>query len=87
MKNCGQNIQVILDRNQRVEQEKAWEVSRTRRTFIATVTYGIACYYLWLIGIPDFWLHAAIPAGGYILSTLSLPWIKQWWLWGQKQKK
>ncbi|MBI3335967.1 hypothetical protein HYZ98_00155 [Candidatus Peregrinibacteria bacterium] len=75
-----QKIQTILERNTRVEQDKAWEVSIIRRTFVAAVTYSIACYYLWLIGVPQFWLHAAVPAGGYILSTLSLPWIRKWWM-------
>lgn len=74
-----EQIQQIIERNKRVEQDKAWEVSLTRRAFIAAVTYLIAWYYLWLIAVPGFYLHAAIPAGGYILSTLSLPWIKRWW--------
>ena len=75
-----EQMRLVLQRNIRVEQDKAWEVSSTRRAFITAVTYGIACYYLWLIGIADFWFHAVVPAGGYLLSTLSLPWIKKWWI-------
>lgn len=78
-RNTEQQIQMIIERNKRVEQDKAWEVSVTRRAFIAAVTYLIACYYLWLIAVPGFYLHAAVPAGGYILSTMSLPWVKRWW--------
>ena len=76
-----EQMRSILERNKRVEQDKAWEVSATRRTFIALVTYAIACYYLWLIDVPQFWLHAVIPTGGYVLSTLSLPWVMRWWRW------
>ena len=75
-----QQIQTMLERNTRVEQDKAWEVSMIRRAFIVAVTYAIACYYLWLIDVPQFWLHAAVPAGGYLLSTLSLSWIRRWWI-------
>ena len=80
METITQELQEIHKRNRRVEADKAWEVSWTRRLFIAIVTYAIACYYLWMIGIGDFWLNAAVPAGGYILSTLSLPWVKRWWM-------
>ncbi len=58
-----QHIQAILERNKRVEIDKAWELS-----------------WLWLIGVTQFWLQAAVPTGGYILSTLSLPWVKRWWV-------
>lgn len=73
-------LQAIQDRNRRVELDKAWEVSLTRRSFIALMTYAVACYYFWVIGVTEFWLHAAVPTGGYVFSTLSLPWLKQLWV-------
>jgi hypothetical protein len=75
-----QSIEEILKRNNRVEQDKAWEVSYTRRAIIAGVTYVVAALFMYRIGVPDFFLNAAIPTGGYLLSTLSLPWIKRLWL-------
>ena len=62
-----------------MELDKAWEISWTRRLFIAGTTYVIAG--LWLVLINDIypWLKAFVPVGGYILSTLSLPVIKKWW--------
>ncbi len=74
------DLDTIKARNARVEMEKAWETSITRRTSIAIITYLTAGLFLWLTGNPLFWLHALVPTGGYLLSTLSLPWIKRWWM-------
>jgi hypothetical protein len=73
-------IDIIKRRNRRVEANKAWETSWTRRIFIATVTYLIAVLWLFIIGEVSILLKAAVPAGGYILSTFSLPFIKKWWI-------
>lgn len=73
-------IQIIKDRNARVETDKAWEVSFARRCFVAAVTYITAA--VWLLTIHDTMplLKAFVPAAGYILSTLSLPFVKNWWI-------
>lgn len=72
-------LAAIQDRNRRVEMDKAWELSWTRRIFIAVVTYMFAT--LWIIAISDTkpFLKALIPTAGYILSTITLPPLKQWW--------
>ena len=72
-------IEIIRQRNNRVEKDKAWEVSWTRRLSIALATYIIAA--LWLVAIHDFypWLKAFVPSAGYLLSTLSLPFVKNYW--------
>jgi hypothetical protein len=70
----------ILERNKRVETDKAWETSFTRRGFIMVITYCTASLFLFVIGNPQFWANAIVPAAGYLLSTLSLPSIKQWWI-------
>jgi len=75
-----QSIEEILKRNSRVELDKAWEVSLTRRLLIAGITYTLAALFLYRIGAPDFFLNACIPAGGYLLSTLTLPPVKRWWV-------
>lgn len=75
-----QDIQSILERNARVEREKAWELSFTRRAVILLMTYAVATFFLWSIHIPFFYLQAFVPTLGYFLSTLSLPWIKNWWM-------
>lgn len=78
--NVQQDIENIHERNRRVEADKAWEVSWTRRLIIAVVTYVIAG--IWLVTIHDTvpWLKAFVPAGGYILSTLTLKMAKLKWI-------
>lgn len=73
-------IKDIQARNERVEQDKAWEVSKTRRFCIGFITYIIAAYYMRTLGIGEYYLHAFVPTGGYLLSTLALPAIKRFWL-------
>jgi len=80
MINTQEKIESIKDRNKRVELDKAWETSFVRRGFIACVTYGIAVWFMWSIGVEDAYLNALVPMGGYILSTLSLPFLKQRWI-------
>ena len=73
-------IQSIKARNERVEQDKAWEISWARRLFIAASTYVIAGVWLLLINDTYPFLKAFVPSVGYILSTLSLPFVKKWWI-------
>jgi len=77
--NIEKEIEIIKERNGRVETDKAWETSWVRRLFIAVVTYVIALWWMTSIGETSTHLKAAVPTGGYILSTLSLSFIKKWW--------
>ena len=77
--NLEQEIQNIQNRNRNVEIDKAWERSWTRRIFIALITYAIAIIWLLIIAEPNAWLKAFVPVVGYLLSTLSLPFLKSWW--------
>ncbi len=72
-------IEIIKSRNRRVEIDKAWEVSWTRRFFIATSTYIVAGVWLVVIQDTNPWLKALVPSVGYLLSTLSIPVVKTWW--------
>lgn len=73
-------LQKIKERNKRVEADKAWEVSPTRRLFIASITYVVAVLWLSMIGDSDTWIKALLPVFGYLVSTFSLPLIKDWWV-------
>lgn len=73
-------INVLKERNSRVEAEKAWEISYTRMFFVAFITYVVAAGVLYVLGTPKFLLGALVPAAGYILSMQSLPAIKRWWM-------
>ncbi|MFH1064816.1 MAG: hypothetical protein V1729_07055 [Candidatus Woesearchaeota archaeon] len=73
-------IDKIKDRNRRVEQDKAWETSKTRRIIISMMTYIIIVLFLFMIDVPKPWLNALIPTAGFVLSTLTLPVFKRAWL-------
>jgi hypothetical protein len=73
-------LKLIQERNKRVELDKAWEVSKTRRGMIAGVTYTVAALFMYRIGVNEPLVNALVPTGGYLLSTLTLPFIKQWWI-------
>lgn len=79
-----EEIQVIQERNKKVELDKAWETSFTRRSLIMVITYFIAVIFMSRVGIPDTFLNALVPTGGYVLSTLSLSFVKKWWFKNQK---
>ena len=72
--------ETIGERNARVDADKAWELSRTRRLIIAWDTYIIAGGYLTVLNVGNPWLHAFVPAGAYLISTLTLPVFKGMWL-------
>ena len=75
-----QAVQSIIDRNKRVEADKAWEGSWTRRLFIAVLTYATAVGILRITENANAFAAALFPPAGYLLSTLTLPPLKRWWL-------
>ncbi len=74
-----ERLEKIEERNLRVEADKAWEVSYTRRLAIALFTYIIATIWLFLIDNIHPFLNAVVPTGGYLLSTVSLPIVRSLW--------
>jgi len=74
----------ILERNARVEADKAWERSFVRIGAIAVITYVCASLVMLVIGVTNPFLSALIPVLGYVLSTQSLPFLKSWWVKGRK---
>ena len=75
-----EQLNKINERNKKVETDKAWEVSFIRRLFISIVTYIIASIWLWSINELNFLLKAIVPTAGYVLSTLSIPQLKKFWI-------
>lgn len=71
---------VIEQRNNRVEADKAWETSWTRRLLLTLFTYLAIGIYLWAIDVSRPWLNAIVPAVGFMLSTLTMPFFKKLWL-------
>lgn len=70
----------IEKRNQKVEIDKAWETSNFRKILLILFTYLAIGIYLTAIHIQNAWLNAIVPAFGFLLSSLTLPIFKKWWL-------
>jgi len=80
MENLEQRIQKVEERNKKVEIDKAWEISWTRRILLTFFTYLSVGVYLWAIGILNPWLNAIVPAAAFMISTLTMPFFKKLWL-------
>ena len=79
MATLEQRIEKIEKRNREVEENKAWEVSWTRRGVVAFFTYlAIALYLKFVVGVEP-WFNAIVPTVGFLLSTLTLPYFKTLW--------
>lgn len=77
--NLEERVAKIEVRNKLVEQNKAWETSWTRKILLICFTYiAIAAYLKFVVGINP-WINAIVPAVGFLLSTLTLPWFKTVW--------
>lgn len=81
------DLSSLTQRNARVESDKAWETSWTRRLCIAAFTYVFLVFYLPLLGLEKSYVHATVPVFGYLFSTMTLPFVKKWWLGKIYQKK
>lgn len=73
-------IKKIEDRNKKVEADKVWENSYTRRILLIVFTYISIGLYLQAINISQPWLNAIVPAIGFFLSTLTLSFFKNMWV-------
>lgn len=73
-------INLIKERNKKVESDKAWETSSFRILSVTVVTYIVTAIVFHFIGVKNFLLSALVPAVGYYLSIQSLPFIKKFWV-------
>lgn len=78
-------IERIKSRNIRVEKDKEWETSYTRRGLLVLFTYLAIGIYLYVINVPDPWLNAIVPAFAFMLSTLTLPFFRKIWFKHRKE--
>ena len=73
-------ITEIKERNKRVEKDKAWETSWTRRICIMVLTYIVVIIYSYVIKEYDnILLSSLVPVIGFTLSTLSLKLVRKIW--------
>ena len=70
----------IKERNKKVELDKAWETSFTRKICICILTYIVVVIYSYLINkISNIFLSSLVPVIGFTLSTLSLRIVRNVW--------
>ena len=73
-------IKNIKTRNARVELDKKWETSWTRRLCICFLTYLVVIIYSFTIqNVSNILLSSLVPVIGFALSTLSLSGVRKIW--------
>lgn len=78
--NLETEIEQIKERNKRVELDKKWETSWTRKICIMILTYIVVIIYSYIIENTDnIFLSSLVPVIGFALSTLSLKGIRYFW--------
>lgn len=78
--NLEEEVQKIIERNKKVEADKAWETSLTRKAFVCLLTYALVSIVMIYIGVQNPFLNALIPTLGFFLSTLTLGLCKKIWI-------
>lgn len=73
-------IEKIKERNKRVELDKAWEISTTRKFSIIILTYIVMVLVMDALKMQKPLTNAIIPTLGFALSTFSMKLIKIFWL-------
>ena len=75
-----ERIAKLEARNRRVEADKGWETSWTRRLSIMLLTYLTVVFYLRFVVHISPWVNALVPVIGYSLSTLTVGFLKKHWI-------
>lgn len=80
IENLKNEIEQIKERNARVELDKKWETSFTRKLCICILTYIVVVTYTYFTTkITNMFLSSVVPVIGFFLSTLSLKYVRKIW--------
>lgn len=78
--NIEKEIEEIKSRNKRVELDKKWETSWTRKICIMVLTYIVVIIYSYIVrNYDNIFLSSLVPVIGFTLSTLSLRLVRNIW--------
>lgn len=80
MGNVEKRLEIIEQRNKKVELDKAWEISLPRKIIIAFLTYLTIVLFFLAAKLPRPFINSIVPTAGFVLSTLSLPFFKRLWI-------
>lgn len=78
-------ITEIKERNHRVEIDKQWETSWTRRVLILFLTYIVIVIFFYAAKLEKPFLNAIVPSVAFLLSTSTVPFFKKWWIKANKR--
>lgn len=80
MEELKKELEEIKLRNKRVELDKKWETSYTRKICICILTYIVVLIYSNMVNKSNnIFLSSLVPVIGFFLSTLSLRLIRKVW--------
>ena len=80
MEELKKELEEIKLRNKRVELDKKWETSYTRKICICVLTYIVVLVYSNIINkTNNIFLSSLVPVMGFFLSTLSLRLVRKIW--------
>ena len=80
MSDFEKRLNAIEQRNKKVELDKAWETSLSRKIIIAVLTYATIVLFFFVAQLPKPFINSIVPTAGFVLSTLSLPFFKRLWI-------
>lgn len=80
MSDIEKRLDALEQRNKRVELDKSWEISLSRKVIIATLTYITIVLFFFVAQLPNPFINSIVPTAGFVLSTLSLPFFKREWI-------
>ena len=80
LKTLEKEIKQIKQRNKRVEADKVWETSWTRKILITILTYIVVVLFFHFAGLPNPLTNAIVPTLAFLLSTLTLSLFKDTWI-------
>lgn len=75
-----ERIKKIEERNKKVELDKRWETSWTRKICTMVLTYIVVIIYSYIVrNYDNILLSSLVPVIGFTLSTLSLKIVRKIW--------
>ena len=80
LKSLQKEIDSIKLRNKKVEADKSWETSWTRKFTILLLTYIVVSIFFISMKLPDPFVNSIVPAMAFVISNLSIPIFRKWWI-------
>ena len=80
LKELEKEIAKVKVRNKRVEADKAWETSFTRKILVTVFTYFVIVLFFYFAELPKPFVNSIVPALAFLLSTVTLSFFKKMWM-------